>query len=157
MYIIAQMLGSALASGIVYGAKPNSTDALGVNAVSITSGRRQFYHKCDALLCVCAASRWNLSHQGVSLCTVCSSVFRHDILMINCTEVKQKKICMTKLFLGFCFYCLLTVEADNTLPKDTVCKMYQFVTSSSFGFLSHSSAVSLPAKAWALSCWPPSS
>lgn len=57
MYIIAQMLGSALASGIVYGAKPNSTDALGVNAVSITSGRRQFYHKCDALLCVCAASR----------------------------------------------------------------------------------------------------
>lgn len=36
MYIVAQMLGSALASGIVYGARPNSTSALGLNAVSIS-------------------------------------------------------------------------------------------------------------------------
>lgn len=36
MYIVAQMLGSALASGIVYGARPNNTDALGLNAVSET-------------------------------------------------------------------------------------------------------------------------
>lgn len=35
MYIVAQMLGSALASGIVYGARPNGTDALGLNSVSI--------------------------------------------------------------------------------------------------------------------------
>lgn len=34
MYIVAQMLGSAMASGIVYGARPRSTDALGLNAVS---------------------------------------------------------------------------------------------------------------------------
>lgn len=35
MYIVAQMLGSALASGIVYGARPNNTSALGLNSVSI--------------------------------------------------------------------------------------------------------------------------
>uniref|UniRef100_A0A8C6T7A0 Aquaporin 1a (Colton blood group), tandem duplicate 1 n=1 Tax=Neogobius melanostomus TaxID=47308 RepID=A0A8C6T7A0_9GOBI len=34
MYIIAQMLGSALASGIVYGVRPNTTDALGLNSLS---------------------------------------------------------------------------------------------------------------------------
>lgn len=33
MYIIAQMLGSALASGIVYGTRPNH-DRLGLNSVS---------------------------------------------------------------------------------------------------------------------------
>lgn len=36
MYVVAQMLGSALASGIVYGARPSTTDALGLNAVSIS-------------------------------------------------------------------------------------------------------------------------
>lgn len=35
MYIIAQMLGSALASGIVYGTRPENRTELGVNAVSI--------------------------------------------------------------------------------------------------------------------------
>lgn len=35
MYIIAQMLGSALASGIVYGTRPENNTALGLNAVSI--------------------------------------------------------------------------------------------------------------------------
>lgn len=34
MYIVAQMLGSSLASGIVYGTRPESRDALGVNSVS---------------------------------------------------------------------------------------------------------------------------
>ncbi|XP_072219634.1 aquaporin FA-CHIP-like [Leuresthes tenuis] len=34
MYIVAQMLGSALASGIVYGARPNNTTALGLNALN---------------------------------------------------------------------------------------------------------------------------
>ncbi|XP_068197122.1 LOW QUALITY PROTEIN: aquaporin-1-like [Antennarius striatus] len=34
MYIIAQMLGSALASGIVYGARPSTTDALGLNSLN---------------------------------------------------------------------------------------------------------------------------
>ena len=36
MYIVAQMLGSALASGIVYGVRPDGNAALGVNAVSHT-------------------------------------------------------------------------------------------------------------------------
>lgn len=36
MYIVAQMLGSALASGIVYGARPSTTNALGLNSVSKT-------------------------------------------------------------------------------------------------------------------------
>lgn len=36
MYIVAQMLGSALASGIVYGTRPSTTDKLGLNAVSET-------------------------------------------------------------------------------------------------------------------------
>lgn len=36
MYIVAQMLGSALASGIVYGTRPEGNAALGVNAVSGT-------------------------------------------------------------------------------------------------------------------------
>lgn len=35
MYIVAQMLGSALASGIVYGTRPNETAVLGLNSVSI--------------------------------------------------------------------------------------------------------------------------
>ncbi|KAM9845485.1 aquaporin FA-CHIP-like [Aulostomus maculatus] len=34
MYIVAQMLGSALASGILYGARPATTDALGLNALN---------------------------------------------------------------------------------------------------------------------------
>uniref|UniRef100_A0A3B3ZH51 Uncharacterized protein n=1 Tax=Periophthalmus magnuspinnatus TaxID=409849 RepID=A0A3B3ZH51_9GOBI len=34
MYIIAQMLGSALASGIVYGTKPSTTDSLGLNSLN---------------------------------------------------------------------------------------------------------------------------
>lgn len=34
MYIVAQMLGSALASGIVYGTRPADNTALGLNAVS---------------------------------------------------------------------------------------------------------------------------
>lgn len=34
MYIVAQMLGSALASGIVYGTRPGTTAALGLNSVS---------------------------------------------------------------------------------------------------------------------------
>lgn len=34
MYIVAQMLGSAVASGIVYGTRPSTNDALGLNAVS---------------------------------------------------------------------------------------------------------------------------
>lgn len=34
MYIVAQMLGSALACGIMYGARPHSTAALGLNTVS---------------------------------------------------------------------------------------------------------------------------
>ncbi|XP_076001183.1 aquaporin-1-like [Genypterus blacodes] len=34
MYIVAQMLGSALASGIVYGARPSGTEALGLNALN---------------------------------------------------------------------------------------------------------------------------
>lgn len=34
MYIVAQMLGSALACGIMYGARPQSTEALGLNTVS---------------------------------------------------------------------------------------------------------------------------
>ena len=37
MYIVAQMLGSALASGIVYGVRPAANAALGVNAVSHNS------------------------------------------------------------------------------------------------------------------------
>lgn len=36
MYIVAQMLGSALASGIVFGTRPDGTHTLGVNAVSST-------------------------------------------------------------------------------------------------------------------------
>lgn len=35
MYIISQMLGSALASGIVYGTRPDNITVLGLNAVSI--------------------------------------------------------------------------------------------------------------------------
>lgn len=38
MYIVAQMLGSALACGIMYGARPQSTAALGLNTVSLRSG-----------------------------------------------------------------------------------------------------------------------
>ncbi|XP_028328824.1 aquaporin-1a.1 [Gouania willdenowi] len=34
LYTLAQMLGSALASGIVYGTRPNTTDALGLNSLS---------------------------------------------------------------------------------------------------------------------------
>uniref|UniRef100_A0A671XZK7 Aquaporin 1 (Colton blood group) n=1 Tax=Sparus aurata TaxID=8175 RepID=A0A671XZK7_SPAAU len=34
MYIVAQMLGSALASGIVYGTRPSTTDKLGLNALT---------------------------------------------------------------------------------------------------------------------------
>ncbi|KAM8838548.1 aquaporin-1-like [Synchiropus picturatus] len=34
LYILAQMLGSALASGIVYGTRPEDSDALGLNALS---------------------------------------------------------------------------------------------------------------------------
>ncbi|XP_076601728.1 aquaporin-1-like [Chaetodon auriga] len=34
MYIVAQMLGSALASGILYGARPSTISALGVNSLS---------------------------------------------------------------------------------------------------------------------------
>lgn len=34
MYIVAQMLGSALASGIVYGVRPSGNEALGLNSVS---------------------------------------------------------------------------------------------------------------------------
>ncbi|XP_058506522.1 aquaporin-1-like [Solea solea] len=34
MYIIAQMLGSALASGIVYGARPSQSSALGLNTLN---------------------------------------------------------------------------------------------------------------------------
>ncbi|XP_037315322.2 aquaporin-1-like isoform X1 [Pungitius pungitius] len=34
MYVVAQMLGSALASGIVYGARPSTTDGLGLNALN---------------------------------------------------------------------------------------------------------------------------
>ncbi|XP_034039491.1 aquaporin-1-like [Thalassophryne amazonica] len=34
MYIIAQMLGSALASGIVYGTRPSTTDTLGLNTLN---------------------------------------------------------------------------------------------------------------------------
>lgn len=34
MYIVAQMLGSSLACGIMYGARPHSTKALGLNTVS---------------------------------------------------------------------------------------------------------------------------
>uniref|UniRef100_A0A1A8GIQ7 Aquaporin 1a, tandem duplicate 1 n=1 Tax=Nothobranchius korthausae TaxID=1143690 RepID=A0A1A8GIQ7_9TELE len=34
MYIVAQMLGSALASGIVFGTRPNATSALGLNALN---------------------------------------------------------------------------------------------------------------------------
>lgn len=34
MYIVAQLLGSALASGILYGTRPSTSDALGLNAVS---------------------------------------------------------------------------------------------------------------------------
>lgn len=36
MYIVAQMLGSALASGIVYGTRPETTGGLGLNTVSET-------------------------------------------------------------------------------------------------------------------------
>lgn len=36
MYIVAQMLGSALACGIVYGARPSTNAALGLNTVSQT-------------------------------------------------------------------------------------------------------------------------
>ncbi|KAM9331715.1 aquaporin-1-like [Pholidichthys leucotaenia] len=40
VYIIAQMLGSVLASGLVYGARPNGTDALGLNTLSgVTPGQ----------------------------------------------------------------------------------------------------------------------
>ncbi|XP_070775735.1 LOW QUALITY PROTEIN: aquaporin-1-like [Enoplosus armatus] len=34
MYIVAQMLGSSLACGIVYGARPSTTDALGLNSLN---------------------------------------------------------------------------------------------------------------------------
>lgn len=34
MYIVAQLLGSSLASGIVYGARPSTTSALGLNALN---------------------------------------------------------------------------------------------------------------------------
>ncbi|XP_054622588.1 aquaporin FA-CHIP-like [Dunckerocampus dactyliophorus] len=34
MYVVAQLLGSALASGILYGARPNTTNALGLNSLS---------------------------------------------------------------------------------------------------------------------------
>lgn len=36
MYIVAQMLGSALASGIVFGTRPSATTTLGLNSVSKT-------------------------------------------------------------------------------------------------------------------------
>lgn len=47
MYIVAQMLGSALASGIVYGTRPNGNANLGLNAVSKTFNTvayRAFYN-----------------------------------------------------------------------------------------------------------------
>lgn len=47
MYMIAQMLGSALASGIMYGARPSTTDALGLNAVSRTSHYVVVDRMCD--------------------------------------------------------------------------------------------------------------
>nr|XP_057924654.1 aquaporin FA-CHIP-like [Doryrhamphus excisus] len=34
MYVVAQLLGSALASGILYGTRPNTTNALGLNSLS---------------------------------------------------------------------------------------------------------------------------
>ncbi|XP_061835261.1 aquaporin-1-like [Nerophis lumbriciformis] len=34
MYVVAQLLGSALASGILYGARPGATTALGLNSLS---------------------------------------------------------------------------------------------------------------------------
>lgn len=37
MYIVAQMLGSALASGIVFGTRPSETTTLGLNSVSKTN------------------------------------------------------------------------------------------------------------------------
>lgn len=36
MYIVAQMLGSALASGILYGTRPADISSLGLNSVSIS-------------------------------------------------------------------------------------------------------------------------
>ncbi|XP_006634313.1 aquaporin FA-CHIP [Lepisosteus oculatus] len=40
MYIIAQLLGASMASGIVYGVRPNGTDVLGVNSLNnVTSSQ----------------------------------------------------------------------------------------------------------------------
>lgn len=47
MYIVAQMLGSSLACGIVYGARPSATDALGLNTVSKTFNRVVADRTCD--------------------------------------------------------------------------------------------------------------
>lgn len=46
MYIVAQMLGSALASGIVYGTRPSDTAALGLNSVSTSSLLTEYVKMC---------------------------------------------------------------------------------------------------------------
>lgn len=46
MYIVAQMLGSAVGSGIVYGTRPSDTGTLGLNSVSTSSLLRQYVKMC---------------------------------------------------------------------------------------------------------------
>lgn len=50
MYIVAQMLGSALACGIVYGARPSTTTALGLNSVSKTFHITVVDRTCDNVI-----------------------------------------------------------------------------------------------------------
>lgn len=89
MYIVAQMLGSALASGIIYGARPSTTDALGLNSVSgassllstvfyIICGHLQFDNgsgntsqKCDATVRI---SRKGLKRPASPNCSSCGDV-----------------------------------------------------------------------------------
>ncbi|KAJ3595615.1 hypothetical protein NHX12_004918 [Muraenolepis orangiensis] len=60
MYIVAQMLGSALASGIVYGVRPANNTALGVNALNgITPGQGvgiELLATLQLVLCVIAVT-----------------------------------------------------------------------------------------------------
>lgn len=60
MYIVAQMLGSALASGIVFGTRPSVNDRLGLNSVSKTF-IRAFYNMYFKILIF---SKWDAQQCG---------------------------------------------------------------------------------------------
>lgn len=80
MYIVAQMLGSALASGIVYGTRPSANDRLGLNTVSKTfntAAYRAFYNmlfKCGIFMKCYAQQRGTTLYLKSLVCLKLTSV-----------------------------------------------------------------------------------